>query len=190
MFKSLCILVVAAALTACSTTRVDMRYEGSSALPKTASLQPVVVTAFKDARNDDPNWMGAIRGGFGNALKTLESNQPVAVVVQNAFADGLRARGVALAPDAKLSLSGTIQKFESITVIRRAATIVIDLKVTDLESGKNLLSKTFECEVVDSSGAAGVFASIDDLRSTTESALRQIVDKALDDTEVQQALKI
>jgi uncharacterized lipoprotein YajG len=190
MFKSLCILAIAASLAACSTTRVDLRYEGSSALPKTASVQPIVVTAFKDARKDDPNWMGAIRGGFGNALKTLESNQPVAVVVQTAFADGLRARGVTLVSNAKLSLSGTIQKFESITVIRRAATIVIDLKVTDLASGQDLLSKTFEGEVIDSSSAGGVFASIDNLRATTENALRQIVDRALDDTEVRQALKI
>ncbi|HEX5125697.1 MAG TPA: YajG family lipoprotein, partial [Rhodocyclaceae bacterium] len=126
----------------------------------------------------------------GNSLKTLVSNQPVAVVVQNAFADGLRARGVPTSSDAKLSLSGTIQKFESITVIHRGATIAIDLDVTDVASGKKVFSKNFVTDLEEDSGAAGVFASIDDLRKLVERGLRETVDKALDDPEVRHALKM
>jgi len=58
------------------------------------------VGTFVDARGEPANWLGAIRGGFGNPLKNLESDRPVADIVGAAFADGLRARGVTVDPEA------------------------------------------------------------------------------------------
>jgi len=61
-----------------------------------SSAQPVIVGNFLDQRDVPANWLGAIRGGFGNPLKYLESDRPVAEIVKIAFIDGLQARGITI----------------------------------------------------------------------------------------------
>lgn len=49
-----------------------------------------------DSMGIDATWLGAIRGGYGNPLKNLESNVPVSQLVQDAFSSALKARGATL----------------------------------------------------------------------------------------------
>jgi len=65
------------------------------ARPVVAVMQ---VTDRREDGREDPNWIGTIRGGFGNPNKRLEA--PVPEVVRQAFVDALRARGL-LAPAAE-----------------------------------------------------------------------------------------
>lgn len=183
-----------AMLAACGTTSVGLQYAPPAAVSKVgASAKPVTVVAFADSRGEPANWLGAIRGGFGNPLKNLESNRPVAELVGAAFADGLRARGVALDPSSGTNrIAGTIKKLDCNQYVRREGNAEIEVRVVGA-NGQTRFAKTYSANKVDGSVlsmSTGVFASVDDLRVTLEATLREVVDKALDDADLRAALQI
>jgi len=80
MIRRLCSLagasLLAAALSACTTDYVALRYAPTAGQTPAATQTPVVsVGAFQDARGGDADWIGAIRGGYGNPVKTLRSQR-------------------------------------------------------------------------------------------------------------------
>ena len=80
-------------ISGCSTTPVSLSY--NPALAKQAAIMPVVeVNSVMDQREDTSNRIGAIRRGFGNPLKKLETPVPVKDMVRDAFVERLRARGL------------------------------------------------------------------------------------------------
>src|SRR5947209_7223970 len=85
-------------LVACSTHRVSLSYESHGLNRSADHQQGVVVGQFRDERGEDaqrggnPNWIGAIRNGYGGSAKTLLTEQPLSDVVAKAFADGLASR--------------------------------------------------------------------------------------------------
>jgi len=89
--------LIVVSLAGCSTTSVGLKYSPPATLTRaSSSAQPVIVGNFLDQRDVPANWLGAIRGGFGNPLKYLESDRPVAEIVKIAFIDGLQARGITI----------------------------------------------------------------------------------------------
>jgi uncharacterized lipoprotein YajG len=194
MFRIAIALFCSLVLAACGTTSVGLKYAPSATPNKAAaSARPVNVGTFVDARGEPANWLGAIRGGFGNPLKNLESDKPVADIVGTAFADGLRARGVTVDPGGTAGrVSGTIKKLDCNQYVRREANAEIEIRVTGA-AGEVRLTKTYAAAKVDGSLlslSTGVFASVDDLRVTLEATLREVIDKALDDSELRAALQI
>ena len=194
MVKSFLLILASIVLTACGTTNVGLKYAAPPTVAKAAAAAPpVMVGTFTDQRGEPPTWLGAIRGGFGNPLKNLESDRPVAEIVNPAFADGLRARGVAIDPaNARHRLVGTVKKLDCNQVVRREANVEIELRVVD-SAGQTKFTKTYTGTRLDGSLAtlsAGVFASVDDLRVTLETTLREVVDQALDDRALRAALQI
>lgn len=180
-------------LSACGTTASSLKYVAPTApTPKVWALnQPVAVGDFDDQREGDKRWLGVIRGGFGNHLKTLEADQPVDGIVKAAFEAGLRARRVELSANASNVLSGRIVQLYADQLVRREGVAEIEVKVAD-RSGKQRFAKLYKANHVEGSPitlATGVLASIDDLRDTLEKTLSEIVDKALDDPALQDALK-
>jgi uncharacterized lipoprotein YajG len=154
------------ALAACSTTPVDVAYRPGASAPAIAqgsAARPVVaVGAFADQRGEDPNWLGSIRGGFGNPLKTLTTPEPVAEVVRKAFADGLSARGLLADSGGRYTLTGTVQEFDATQMARREATAKVTLTLKDASTGRTIVSEPFEHRVVNGSILTlrtGVFAS-------------------------------
>ena len=96
MLKRILFAIVVTTLSACGTTNVGLKYSAPPTVAQASTrAQPLLVGNFIDKRGEPATWLGAIRGGFGNPLKNLESDKPVADLVKAAFADGLRARGVA-----------------------------------------------------------------------------------------------
>ena len=188
-------------LAACSTTPVDVAYRpGAGASDSVAASRqqqqqrPVVaVGAFTDQRGEDPNWLGSIRGGFGNPLKTLTTPEPVALVVRRAFADGLAARGLlAGSGGGRYTLTGTVQQFDATQMARREATAKVLVTLMDAATGRTILSEPFEHRVVAGSILTlrtGVFASVDELRDVAAQALNGAVDKALDSPAIRQAVR-
>lgn len=194
MYKFILAAAAVLALAGCSTTAVGLRYGAPATVAKVApSSSPVVVGAFADQRGEPPTWLGAIRGGFGNPLKNLESDRPVAELVKTAFADGLKARGAALdASPRQNQLVGSIKKLDCSQYVRREAYAEIELTVLD-SSGQKRFSKLYKANNLDGSLMtmnAGIFASVDDLRVVLEKTLREVVDQALDDGALRAALQI
>lgn len=195
--RPLCLLL---ALAACSTTPVDVAYRpGAGASDSATASRPqqqqrpvVAVGAFTDQRGEDPNWLGSIRGGFGNPLKTLTTPEPVVQVVRRAFADGLASRGLLADSGGRYTLTGTVEEFDATQMTRREATAKVLLTLKDAATGRTILSEPFEHRVVAGSFVTlrtGVFASVDDLRDVAAQALNGAVDKALDSPVFRQAVR-
>lgn len=189
---TLALALAASLLAACGTTAVGLKYAAPPTLARVATASPVALGSFTDQRGEPANWLGAIRGGFGNPLKNLESERPVAELVATAFGDGLRARGLAVgAGSGRPQLTGVVRKLDCNQVVRREANVEIELSVLGAD-GRSRFSKTYSATRLDGSVmtmSAGVFASVDDLRVTLELALREAVDKALDDPALRAALQ-
>ena len=182
-----------ATLAACGTTRAGISYAPTTSMTK-ATSSPVSVGSFVDARGEQQeSWAGAIRGGFGNPLKVLELDRPVAEVVRTAFADALQARGVGRNPSGfGTQLSGVVRKFECDQYVRREATIEVELTVLGTD-GRSKFTRVYRGNNVEGSPvtlSAGVFGSVEELRAVLEKTLRETVDKALEDTALRSALQI
>lgn len=191
MKRLLFALALASTLSACGTTTGGLSYAPPAQLNRVATnAQPVAVANFVDARGEQSTtWLGVIRGGFGNHLKTLEADRPAVTLVHDAFADGLRARGVKIDSHGP-QLGGTLRKLYCDHYVRREANVIIDLTVSTPD-GRQIFSRTYAVDRVEGSSMAidtGIFASTEDLRQVLERALREVVDKALDDPELRAAL--
>ncbi|NJO55333.1 MAG: SHOCT domain-containing protein [Rhodospirillales bacterium] len=143
----------------------------------------VAVGSFQDRRKFDSNYLGAIRGGYGNPLKKLMTPVPVSAVVQQSFADGLKARGLlSQSLEAPYTLTGVVEQYDCNQFARREAHAKILVTVTETSSGTTLMEELFERDKVTGSMVtfdAGVFASTEDLRLVAADVLREVVDDAL-----------
>jgi hypothetical protein len=181
-------------VSACSSNRVNLKYESASAPPPISSEQGVVVGAFSDSRDEkDPHWFGAIRGGFGNPIKVLNADKPISAVVADAFSEGLKERK-ALANNSSpgYEIRGTIKRFECDQFARREANIELEINVKRLSDGAVVFHGTKNATIVSGSMitlSAGIFGSVEELRMVAEQTLRQVVDKTLDDPEFVQAVR-
>jgi hypothetical protein len=138
MLRSLAALTTILAIAGCGTSSVGLKYAPATPPVKVAaSTTPVAMGTFTDLRGEPPTWLGAIRGGFGNPLKNLESDKPAAVYVQSAFADGLRARGVDVpAQGAPFQMVGVVRKLDCNQYVRREAKVEIELTVVEVATGQ------------------------------------------------------
>lgn len=171
-------------LAACGTTQVSMPY-AATATPVAVSRPVVTVAQVTDRREDgreDANWIGTIRGGFGNPIKRLEADRPVVEVVRAAFADGLAARGM-LAPGAgRYGLDVEVLEFKSDQLARREATVEFRVTLRPAGGGAPVLVVQERANQVGGSAitlAAGVFGSLDDLRAIALSTMSEAVDRVL-----------
>jgi len=76
---ALMLALLAGGLLACSTHRVALGYAPTRGFQVAPDAAPrVAVGSFEDARETDDDWLGAIRGGYGNPLKRLRTQRPTA----------------------------------------------------------------------------------------------------------------
>ena len=193
MWRWIAFTAAAVVLSACVSSTVDVGYKAGEIAPPGAARPIVMVGSFQDRRKFESNYLGAIRGGFGNPLKTLTTPIPVSEVVRESFRDGLAARGLlSQSADAPYTLSGVVEQYDCNQVGRREAHAKILITVTETASGRQLMSEQFRRDKVTGSMItfdAGVFASTDDLRVVAADVLQQVVDDALDSWSFQQVVK-
>jgi hypothetical protein len=175
------------------TTLVPLRYTPDSAPAGAVSPTPLIsVGAFADSRGPraDADWLGAIRGGFGNRLKTLRTQQPMSQVVQDAYADGLRARGVfAERGQGKFVLEGTIEKLDCSEYFNLEAHAHVALRVRDSTTGAQVFEWPYRVDETEGGLGAGIFGSVETLRLLAERTLRELVDRSLDDPGLRKAVQ-
>ncbi|WP_338662712.1 hypothetical protein VQH23_21495 [Pararoseomonas sp. SCSIO 73927] len=171
-------------LGACAT-QAGIPYSPASPPAVVAGARPIisvgeVVDARKDGR-EDANWVGTIRGGYGNPLKRLETPVPVRDAVAQAFREALAARGLAAPATGAYELRVRIVQFDASQYVRREATAEFQLTLYNRATGAQVWSETGRSHVVDGSLLAitGVFADIEDLRQTALRAMTQAIDDAL-----------
>ena len=194
MIKHILLFAAVSLLAACSTTNVGLNYAAPASVNKvSASAPPIFLGTFLDQRGESPTWLGAIRGGFGNPVKTLNADRPVADMVKAAFADGLRARGATLdQTPGQYQITGVVKKLDCNQFARRDAHADIEIAVLD-KNGQQRFARRYTVDKLDGSILtleAGIFGSIEELRALLEKTLREAVDQALDDSAFRAALKL
>ena len=180
LLKNTACVLLLAGLAACSTT-ANLTYAPTTGIvasraPRVAS---VTVTDMRDEH--DPHYIGAIRGGLGNPLKTLTSTQPVKDEVTAAFTAALQARGLFGAGGSD-TISVALKQLSANWYERREGHTTFDLTLSDA-SGRVLFQDQEDVLKIEGSVItlnAGVFASIDDLRAITMLSLNTAIDQAID----------
>jgi hypothetical protein len=170
-------------LAACAHT-VPLVYERTVPI---ASAGPPVVTSVStvDQRGeDDPRWFGAIRSGYGNPLKVLNTPTPLAEAVSQAFRAALAARGMMATANGQgdIDMEVTIEQFESDQYLRREAQIRFTLSLTSRRLGRQIYRDTIATDLLEGSllnFESGAFGSVEKLRLVVQSALSQTIDATL-----------
>lgn len=176
-------LMAAGFLGACSTHQVPMTYS-PSAVQKPMSTKPNVdVISVTDSRKYTGKHLGAIRGGYGNAVKTIEASGPVKDVVRKAFEDALDARGLlAPAKDGSYGLDIVVEKFDCSQFVRKEAHARFRVTVLDKKTGQPVYSKvsTDNREDTGNPFATGIFGSVEELTKLANDSMQATIDEALD----------
>jgi uncharacterized lipoprotein YajG len=178
-------------LGGCSTSSVGLTYKPTTAIVPLVSDTSISVGSFADNRGESATWFGAIRGGFGSPIKVLEATSSISELVQSAFSQGLRDRGIQVSSTGHRQIGGVIKKLDCDQYERREATVEIEVSVTDTATGKQLFIHTFTAHNIAGSVLAldaGIFGSVEKLRALAEKTLSEAVDKALDDPALQHAM--
>lgn len=178
-------LMAVGLLGACTTHQVTMAYNPTSAQKPAPAKPDVEVLSVTDSRKYTGKHLGAIRGGYGNTLKTIETASPVKEVVRKAFVDGLNARGL-LAPanGGRFGLDVTVEKLDCSQLVRKEAHARFLVSVLDKATGRPVYSKIVEDNREDMGNlfATGVFGSVDELTKLTNDSMQAAVDQALDNS--------
>lgn len=171
-------------LLAGCTTAVQLPYAASRPVVPASAATSSRVLPVVDQRNEEPNWVGAIRGGFGNPLKVLRTDRPLSELVQQAFSDALAARGLEAAPGAqRYDIRVTMHKLDADRVARLEATADFQVDVIDRATGGVVYTDRVRVNQVQGSVLAldtGVFASTEGLRTLAVQVQNQAIDQLLD----------
>jgi hypothetical protein len=139
----------------------------------------MAVGQFTDHRGHGSHWLGAIRGGFGNPLKTIETQIPVKDVVQDTFQSALRQRGLYSDYDtAKYILNVDVLQYDCNQVGRKESHIKLDVLVANSETKQKVFSRHIVVDNVEGSVLsmkAGIFASVNDLKELARKTLSQAI---------------
>jgi hypothetical protein len=190
-FVRIAILLPFVALTfGCGTTLVPVRYQAAhEAVPAATPGASVIVGKFVDSRGTDANWLGSIRGGYGNRLKDLRTPDPTSHVVEAAFSDALRARQLlGEAGGARFAIEGSIAKFDCNYFMNREAHVQLIVTLVSLPSRALLYSATYRVDRSEAGVGAGIFADVNYLGVYAEKALSEAVDQAIEDRRFAAAL--
>ncbi len=167
-------------LVGCSNTVSSLQYTPPGAV-QSAAVATVGIVSATDQRKEDPNRLATIMGGFGNPLKTLDTAKPVKDEVADAFALGLRTRGLASSEaQAPFRLALLVRKFDADMIVGRTARIDLTMSVVN-QAGATV----YEDSVVDKESdmkffETGILADIGDLKKLCEIVLSRTVDRLLD----------
>ncbi|NUB31823.1 hypothetical protein [Azospirillum brasilense] len=180
---ALCALMAASLLGACSTHQVPMTYDPAAVQRPPLAKPNVEVLAVTDARKYTGKHLGAIRGGYGNALKTIEASGPVKDVVHKAFEDALNARGLLASTDGGgYGLDITVEKLDCSQLIRKEAHARFRVTVLEKGTGQPVYSKVVEDnrEGAGNPFITGVFGSVEELRKMANDSMQAAIDQAID----------
>lgn len=163
-------------LGACSTTG-SLRYQAPAAVaPGAPSVSGVVAS---DVRDEKPNRVATIRGGYGNPIEVLDTARPVGEEVAAVVTSALQARGLlGQAGAAPYRIQLVIRTLYGNQYFVRKAYIDMDLKVID-RTGVAVYADTVKNER-GNGGALDLFPKIEDLGKLVQELLSASVDSMLD----------
>jgi hypothetical protein len=197
-FSTLIVPVVfATALSACRPEAIPVALDPGPSQPRGHTvLRPVVAAGpFVDKRGQGATYIGTIRGAFGEPVTRLHTTTPVSGLVREAFANGLKARGL-LADEAAApyKLSGEIVAFDTNQYIRGEADANVALTLTETRTGRVLAMwpahvRERQGTVPVTTGSPAAYSVPEPLPQVASDALRRLVDEALDGPKFRDAIR-
>ena len=176
--------LVLLALAACSSPGTLTYAPQTAVEPGPAVVAAVTV---QDRRDEKPNRVATIRGGFGNPLKVLDTTEPVGTLVQQAFTRALEQRRM-LAPNGPFRFQVTLETLYGDQFLGRKAELKMSLSVLD-RAGRAIYSDSVsESSYVGTFFDNGIFAGIEDLRASVEKLMSLGIDHMLDKAALRRAL--
>jgi hypothetical protein len=142
-----------------------------------------------DGRENDPDWFGAVRGGYGNPLKVLRTEGTVAAEFERNLREALVARRLVAEANPRFRLDIRLTRFDSGQFMVREAHVIFVLTLVDLSTNAAVYEHPTSVGVVDGGPSWGIFSSSERLRVTANRAMQQALDQALDDPGLRTALQ-
>jgi hypothetical protein len=175
---------------ACSTHMVPISYVPSSGTPqRIESSGGIRIGKVEDLRGTASNWLGAIRGGYGNPLKKLLTEKPTRDVVADAFRDALRNHGLSDGQTQAFELNIEIRKLDCSYYFNREAHAHLEVElVSHREPPQALYSRLYREDRTEGGVGAGIFGSVDHLRAFAEATLNGAIEQVFADPAFRRAL--
>jgi hypothetical protein len=181
LLKTLLLLLISLSW-GCSTTMVGLDYEGNpepvADRTITSGIGQIVVV---DNRGTDADWLGAIRGGYGNVLKSIRTDGPTSEIVANVYRQAFVEYGYLDEPNGEVLFSANIEKLDCSYYFNREAHAHIDISLLNRNTNELLFSDRYVTDLTEGGVGAGVFGDVETLRDLAEEALNQTVDKSMTD---------
>ena len=177
------VVLLSVLLSACSTNLVPIKYEPSRPIIQPGKISPIASVHSTDNRSTGDNWVGAIRGGFGNPIKKLRTSEPISEVVTAAFVDALRVRNMLGTPgSSSKAVEISIVKFDCSAFFRSEAHAHLNVTILSLPQRVSLFSKLYVTDDAGfGKGEGGIFGDPSTLAAFAQSTLNQTIDKVLAD---------
>jgi len=189
--KSICVALAisTAVMGGCSSHTMALKYEQSSLLASSTASRKAQVGIVVDNRGTADNWLGAIRGGYGNPLKKLYTEGSTATVVRKAFEDALGARGfLGTSENSDLRIDVSLTKFDASYYFNKEAHAHFTMSLIHKPSSNVLFSREYRTDNKKGGAGAGIFGDVNALASFANETLNQTIDKALNDPDFLAAL--
>lgn len=189
-YNLLATLFLAVFLSGCSSHMMDIKYESSYEPVQPNVSEKVYVGEVLDSRGTAPNWLGAIRGGYGNPLKKLYTNDVTSKVVEKAFEGALRTRNLlGPASSSQYRINVKLIKFDTSYYVNKEAHANFTVSLVDKAAEKKVFSRTYKTDNEKSGRAAGIFGDVNSLSSFANDTLNETIDKMLNDQDFIAAIK-
>ena len=172
-----------------NTTIVSLDYQPQlgQAIP---GPRMVSIGKFADMRRAGDFKLGTVRSVIGTPLETLNTRVPVESVVRNAFAHGLKARGMLAGDtDGTYILSGEVLELKCSQMLYPTASASVRVNILRRGSGQIVYSRIYQSNRQGETYAPGSGSPVATLTDMTSRALQNVVDQALDDRELRKHLK-
>lgn len=185
--RAIFVLAATVLLTACGSRDFAMPYSPTQTLPAPAAVGgSVAVARVSNERatgREDPQWIGTIRGGYGNPLFHLNANRTIDQIVQQAFSDALSQRGLLASGTPSVELLVTIRQFDANRYARLEATADFRIALRDRDTQRVLWED--EARVYNLEGSvfaldSGIFASLEGLHALMLRTMNQAIDQVVD----------
>jgi len=188
--RFLLFLLIFTVCSGCSSHMMPIKYEPSSKSTKSNVPENIHVGNVVDSRGTPSNWLGAIRGGYGNPLKKLYTDDETAVVIKVAFEDALKSRGLlGPAETSEYRIDINLLKFDTSYMVNKEAHANFTMSLVYKPTGISSFSQTYRTDNKSGGVGAGIFGNVEALSEFATETLNQTIDKALDDPNFLTALK-
>jgi Short C-terminal domain len=183
-FISTATLCACAAVSGCSTHLESVKYtpsSGSMSIVGPPITSPVGVGNFTDNRGTDPRWLGAIRGGYGNVLKRIESDKPSTEVVHDGFVAALEARKIPTSGSSPVMIEGSITKMDCSYFFNKEFHAHFHVTVASMPTRAVVFQQDYVTDRDEPGSGAGIFGDPDALAREEQDTINATIDKAFAD---------